>query len=75
MPKNWVQALSTWHTLWELVRNEPRTQSSRCAAIFEKAHYFWMMAQIIMQRPGAVDVLIGMEVNCDDALLPLRALP
>lgn len=74
MPKDWGKALKKWHQVWEIVCSETRRQGLRYAAIFQKAHYFWLMAQAILERPGAIGVIIGVEVNCDDALLPLKAL-
>ena len=70
-------ALERWRQLWELLIRQLATQSEKSLKLegmYRNAFKFWVLLQFIIAKEEAVEVLTGMEVNCDDALTKLKVL-
>jgi len=67
-------ALERWRQLWQAVCSHSSDQSMKTAGMYRNGFHFWLVAQLIVTREAAVDVITGMEVNCEDALTKLKVL-
>jgi len=67
-------ALDRWRQLWQAVQSQSTDRSMKTAGMYRNAFHFWLVCQLILSKEGAVDVLTGMEVNCEDALTKLKVL-
>lgn len=68
------QALGQWRKFWERACAQSADESPRLAGMFRNAYYFWLVARTIISKEESIDVITGMEVNCDDALTKLKVL-
>lgn len=41
---------------------------------FRNGYNYWLVTQLLVTNKGSVDVILGMEVNCDDTLTQLQSL-
>jgi hypothetical protein len=41
---------------------------------FRNGYNYWLVTQLLINDKGSVDVLMGMEVNCEDTLKQLKKL-
>jgi len=67
-------ALERWRQLWQAVRSQATDESLKSAGMYRNSFHFWMICQLILSKEEAIDVITGMEVNCDDALTKLKVL-
>jgi len=67
-------ALERWRQLWQAVRSQATHESLKSAGMYRNSFHFWMICQLILSKEEAIDVITGMEVNCDDALTKLKVL-
>ena len=67
-------ALERWRQLWEIIRSQTQEKSLKAEGMYRNAFKFWVLLQFIVTKEEAVDVITGMEVNCDDALTKLKVL-
>ncbi|KAI1613525.1 hypothetical protein EDD36DRAFT_199812 [Exophiala viscosa] len=67
-------ALERWRQLWQALRNKETDESMKTAGMYRNSFHFWLVCQLIVSKEEAVDVITGMEVNCEDALTKLKVL-
>ncbi|OCT46104.1 putative C2H2 finger domain protein (Zms1) [Cladophialophora carrionii] len=67
-------ALEKWRQLWEAIRSQTQDKSLKAEGMYRNAFKFWVLLQFILAKEEAIDVITGMEVNCDDALTKLKVL-
>ncbi|KIX06759.1 uncharacterized protein Z518_04735 [Rhinocladiella mackenziei CBS 650.93] len=67
-------ALDRWRQIYQVVSSASSSKSMKTAGMFRNCFHFWLVAQLIITKEEAVDVITGMEVNCDDALTKLKVL-
>lgn len=67
-------ALERWRQIWTAVRSQASEQSLKAEGMYRNALHFWIIVQFILTKEEAVDVITGMEVDCDDALTKLKVL-
>lgn len=67
-------ALSRWRALWIDLR--ARTSSDEWAAMgfYKTAYSFWQMANWLLTKKHSVEVMMHMEVKCEDKLEKLKVL-
>ncbi|ODH44949.1 hypothetical protein ACO22_00572 [Paracoccidioides brasiliensis] len=67
-------ALEHWRSLWISLRAElPNCEWER-VGFFKGAYNFWLVSQLLISKDAAVDILMRMDVNCEDKLSQLKAL-
>ncbi|CZT08061.1 uncharacterized protein RAG0_13283 [Rhynchosporium agropyri] len=67
-------ALSHWRSLWITIRSSiPSTAWARLG-FFRNGYHYWLITQLIISNKRSVDVLLGMEVGCEDTLQQLKQL-
>jgi hypothetical protein len=67
-------ALSRWHDHWVMLHNETSSNEWASMGFYKNGYHFWLVSQLLITRKESVDLVMGMEVNCEDKLAQLRVL-
>ncbi|KUJ14468.1 uncharacterized protein LY89DRAFT_736502 [Mollisia scopiformis] len=67
-------ALSRWRSLWINIRACITSNSWDKIGFFRNGFNYWLVIQLLINNKGSADILMGMEVGCEDALKQLRGL-
>ncbi|PGH04186.1 hypothetical protein AJ79_07164 [Helicocarpus griseus UAMH5409] len=67
-------ALEHWRSLWISLRTEIPQYEWEKVGFFKGAYNFWLVSQLLISKNAGVDILMRMEVNCDDKLSQLKVL-
>ncbi|KAJ5612253.1 hypothetical protein N7510_005447 [Penicillium lagena] len=67
-------ALSQWHNNWEALRSKLSGEEWASMGFYKNGYNFWLVSQLLMTKKDAVDVVMNMEVNCEDKLQKLKVL-
>ncbi|RDW92378.1 hypothetical protein BP5796_01772 [Coleophoma crateriformis] len=67
-------ALLRWRNMWTHLRNRTPVRIWNTLGFFNNAYNYWLVTQLLINNKSSASVLMGMEVNCEDALARLRAL-
>ncbi|KAL2065310.1 hypothetical protein VTL71DRAFT_2979 [Oculimacula yallundae] len=67
-------ALSRWRSLWLTIRASIPNNSWASLGFFRNGYNYWLITQLIISNRGSAEVLLGMEVGCEDTLKQLKAL-
>lgn len=67
-------ALSRWRSLWINIRSSISSTSWDKIGFFRNGFNYWLVIHLLISNKGSGDILLGMEVGCEDALKQLRGL-
>ncbi|KAJ5305842.1 hypothetical protein N7508_004857 [Penicillium antarcticum] len=67
-------ALSRWHEHWVLLTNRVSSEEWASMGFYKNGYNFWLVSQMLITKKDAVDVVMRMEVNCEDKLEKLKVL-
>jgi hypothetical protein len=67
-------ALSRWRVLWTAIRASIPSSAWASLGFFRNGYNYWLVTQLLINNKGSVDVMMGMEVNCEDTLKQLKGL-
>ncbi|KAJ6041024.1 hypothetical protein N7444_009929 [Penicillium canescens] len=67
-------ALSRWHEHWVVLTNRVSPEEWALMGFYKNAYNFWLVSQMLITKKDAVDVVMQMEVNCEDKLEKLKVL-
>lgn len=67
-------ALSRWRSLWFTIRANTPNYKWANLGFFRNGYNYWLVTQLLINNKGSADVLLGMEVGCDDAVEQLKGL-
>jgi len=67
-------ALARWRSLWINIRSSISSNSWDKIGFFRNGFNYWLVIQLLINNKGSADILMGMEVGCEDALKQLRGL-
>ncbi|KAH6715829.1 putative C2H2 finger domain protein [Leptodontidium sp. MPI-SDFR-AT-0119] len=67
-------ALSRWRSLWITIRASIPNKSWASLGFFRNGYNYWLVTQLIINNKGSAEVLMGMEVGCEDTLKQLKGL-
>lgn len=67
-------ALSRWRSLWTTIRSNIPSHTWASLGFFRNGYNYWLVTQLLINNKGSVDVMMGMEVGCEDTLKQLKAL-
>ncbi|KAH8705616.1 putative C2H2 finger domain protein [Talaromyces proteolyticus] len=67
-------ALSRWRLLWMTLRTQIPAHEWASMGFFKNAYSFWLVAQLLITKKHSVDVIMQMEVKCEDKLDKLKVL-
>ncbi|KGO75953.1 Zinc finger, C2H2 [Penicillium italicum] len=67
-------ALSRWREYWVALRNGVTNDKWASMGFYKNGYNFWLVSQLLITRKDAVDVVMQMEVHCEDKLKKLNVL-
>ncbi|KAJ5040593.1 uncharacterized protein L3040_006245 [Drepanopeziza brunnea f. sp. 'multigermtubi'] len=67
-------ALSNWRLLWIAIRASIPNDAWAALGFFRNGYNYWLVTQLIISHKGSADILMKMEVGCEDTLKQLRLL-
>ncbi|KAI2674968.1 transcriptional regulator family: Fungal Specific TF [Penicillium roqueforti] len=67
-------ALSRWRDYWIALRNRITSAEWASMGFYRNGYNFWLVSQLLITRKDAVDVVMQMEVHCEDKLEKLKVL-
>ncbi|KAF9887952.1 hypothetical protein FE257_009474 [Aspergillus nanangensis] len=67
-------ALSRWRDQWLTLRQTVSSNEWIAMGFYKNGYNFWLVAHLLITRKESVDVVMRMEVNCEDKLQKLCVL-
>ncbi|KAJ5372948.1 transcriptional regulator family: Fungal Specific TF [Penicillium concentricum] len=67
-------ALSRWRDYWIALRNGVTSDEWASMGFYKNGYNFWLVSQLLITNKNAVDVVMQMEVHCEDKLEKLKVL-
>ncbi|CAI7650837.1 unnamed protein product [Penicillium glandicola] len=67
-------ALSRWRDYWIVLRNIVTSDEWASMGFYKNGYNFWLVSQLLITKKDAVDVVMQMEVHCEDKLEKLKVL-
>ncbi|CAG8932853.1 unnamed protein product [Penicillium salamii] len=67
-------ALSRWRDHWFVLRNRIPSEEWAALGFYKNAYHFWLVSQLLITNENVVDVVMQMEVPCEDKLDKLKVL-
>jgi hypothetical protein len=65
-------ALSRWRNLWFMIKEQHTPEEWTKVGLFKNGYNYWLITQMIVNHKGGAEVLMNMEVPCDDTLAQYR---
>ncbi|OXV07421.1 hypothetical protein Egran_04814 [Elaphomyces granulatus] len=67
-------SLTRWRALWMHLRTQVPSHEWASMGFFKNGYDFWLVAQLLITKKESVDVIMRMEVKCEDKLEKLKVL-
>ena len=67
-------ALSRWRCLWTAIRSNIPSHAWASLGFFRNGYNYWLVTQLLINNKGSADLMMGMEVGCEDTLKQLKGL-
>ncbi|RAK96855.1 Zn(II)2Cys6 transcription factor [Aspergillus ibericus CBS 121593] len=67
-------ALSRWREHWVTLRNTVSRSEWASMGFFKNGYNFWLVSQLLITKKESLDVVMRMEVKCEDKLEKLKVL-
>lgn len=67
-------ALGRWRDHWMALRNQVSNHEWASMGFYKNGYNFWLVSQLLITNKDAVDVIMQMEVHCEDKLEKLKVL-
>ncbi|KAH1344425.1 hypothetical protein KXX54_003079 [Aspergillus fumigatus] len=67
-------ALSRWRDHWLALRNTVSSHEWASMGFYKNGYNFWLVSQLLITKKKSVDVVMQMEVKCEDKLEKLKVL-
>ncbi|CAI7640083.1 unnamed protein product [Penicillium pancosmium] len=67
-------ALNRWRYYWLAVRSQVSNDEWASMGFYKNGYNFWLVSQLLITNKDAVDVILQMEVHCEDKLEKLKVL-
>ncbi|GLA93318.1 hypothetical protein AtubIFM57143_010668 [Aspergillus tubingensis] len=67
-------ALARWREHWMTLSNTLSSGEWASMGFFKNGYNFWLVSQLLITKKKSVDVVMQMEVNCEDKLQKLKVL-
>lgn len=67
-------ALTRWRDHWVALRNQVSSDEWASMGFYKNGYNFWLVSQLLITKKDAVDVIMQMEVHCEDKLEKLKVL-
>jgi hypothetical protein len=67
-------ALMRWRDHWLTLRNTVSSCEWASMGFYKNGYNFWLVSQLLITKKESVDVVMKMEVRCEDKLEKLKVL-
>lgn len=67
-------ALNRWRDHWVALRNKVSNDEWASMGFYKNGYNFWLVSQLLITKKDAVDVVMQLEVHCEDKLERLKVL-
>lgn len=67
-------ALSRWRDHWVALHNQLPGDQWASMGFYKNGYNFWLVSQLLITKKESVDVVMRMEVKCEDKLEKLKVL-
>lgn len=67
-------ALTRWRDHWVALRNQVSSDEWASMGFYKNGYNFWLVSQLLITKKDAVDVIMQLEVHCEDKLEKLKVL-
>lgn len=67
-------ALTRWRTVWMNLREQVPAHEWASMGFYKNSYNFYLVAQLLITQKQSVDVIMQMEVKCEDKLSKLKVL-
>ncbi|KAL4782715.1 hypothetical protein BJX76DRAFT_281072 [Aspergillus varians] len=67
-------ALTRWRDHWLTIRNTVTGHEWASMGFYKNGYNFWLVSQLLITKKESVDVVMKMEVRCEDKLEKLKVL-
>ncbi|KAL5339592.1 hypothetical protein BJX70DRAFT_149375 [Aspergillus crustosus] len=67
-------ALTRWRDHWLTLRNTVTSHEWASMGFYKNGYNFWLVSQLLITKKESVDVVMKMEVRCEDKLEKLKVL-
>lgn len=67
-------ALNRWRDHWVTLRNKVSSDEWASMGFYKNGYNFWLVSQLLITKKDAVDVIMQLEVHCEDKLERLKVL-
>lgn len=67
-------ALNCWRDHWVALRNKVSSDEWASMGFYKNGYNFWLVSQLLITKKDAVDVIMQLEVHCEDKLERLKVL-
>lgn len=68
------KALSSWRDQWMALRSQISHGEWASLGFYKNGYNFWLVSRLLVTQKDAVDVILRLEVNCNDKLQELNVL-
>lgn len=69
-----MTALNRWRDYWFALRSQTSNDEWASMGFYKNSYNFWLVSHLLVTKKDAVDVLMEMEVSCEDKLEKLKVL-
>ncbi|KAJ5657540.1 uncharacterized protein N7484_001189 [Penicillium longicatenatum] len=69
-----MTALNRWRDYWFALRSSTSNDEWASMGFYKNSYNFWLVSHLLVTKKDAVDVLMQMEVSCEDKLEKLKVL-
>ncbi|GAB1191426.1 hypothetical protein APSETT444_000599 [Aspergillus pseudonomiae] len=69
-----IHSLSRWHDHWTRLRSATSSHDWASMGFYKNGYHFWLVSQLLITKKESVDVVMRMEVKCEDKLEQLKVL-
>lgn len=67
-------SLTRWRDYWVALRSQVSNDEWASMGFYKNGYNFWLVSQLLITKKDAVDVIMQMEVHCEDKLEKLKVL-
>ena len=68
------KALTRWHEHWLTLRTTIPSHEWASLGFYTNGYNFWLVSQLMVTKKDSMDVVMNMEVKCEDKLEKLKVL-
>ncbi|OJJ38270.1 hypothetical protein ASPWEDRAFT_35893, partial [Aspergillus wentii DTO 134E9] len=67
-------ALTRWREHWDVLRAQVPREEWASMGFYKNGYNFWLVSQLLITKKESIDVVMQMEIKCEDKLEKLKVL-